>query len=43
MAADAQPELFQSSLLLAYNKSNTNYGQFNNSDDDKKPLADGHF
>jgi hypothetical protein len=33
----------QSSLPLAYDESNTDYGQFDDSDDDKKLSADGHY
>jgi hypothetical protein len=40
--AQGQPEQ-QSSLPLAYDGSNTDYGQFENSDEDRKPSADGHY
>jgi hypothetical protein len=40
--AQGQPEQ-QSSLPLAYDETNTDYGQFEDSEDERKPSADGHY
>jgi hypothetical protein len=40
--AQGRPEQ-QSSLPMAYNESNTNYGQFEDLDKDKMLSADGHY
>jgi hypothetical protein len=40
--AQGKPEI-QSSLPMAYDESNIDYGQYDDSDGNKKPAADGHY